>query len=111
MNRFYLKQAMSPKKPLVQQRRIYNQLIPARIIRRRTAFNRLFEAILKNFQGIYKSSVKADPNRIIFSSVVFGTSLKVVDATAKFLKSIKLTTQARAILTGCLEFTNIFKVC
>ena len=35
----------------------------------------------------------------------------VVDATAKFLKAIKLTTQARAILTGCLEFTYIFKVC
>ena len=74
MNRFYLKQAMSPKKPLVQQRRIYNQLTPARIIRRRTAFNRIFTPILKTFQGIYKSSVKADPNRIIFSSVVFGTS-------------------------------------
>ena len=62
-------------------------------------------------QGIYKSSIKADPNGIIFSRGVFGTSWKVVDATAKFLKSIKLTTQARAISTGCLEFTNIFKVC
>ena len=42
-------------------------------------------------QGIHKSIIKADPNRIIFSSGVFGTSW-VIDATAKFLKSIKLTT-------------------
>ena len=90
---------------------ISHQRVVCRIIRRRSAFNRLFRPILKTFQGIYKSSVKADPNRIIFSSGVFGTSWKVVDATAKFLNSIKLTTQARAILTGCLEFTYIFKVC
>ena len=62
---------------------ISHQRLVCRIIRRRSAFNRLFRPILKTFQGIYKSSIKADPNRIIFSSGVFGASWKVVDATAK----------------------------
>ena len=53
---------------------ISHQRLVCRIIRRRSAFNRLFRPILKTFQGIYKSSIKADPNRIIFSSGVFGAS-------------------------------------
>ena len=86
---------MSPKKVWYNRDgfiSISHRRVVCRIIRRRSAFNRLFRPILKTFQGIYKSSVKADPNRIIFSSGVFGISWKVVDATAKFLKSIKLTT-------------------